>query len=103
MEKKKAQERSEMQVRPRLSTRIYSLQRSIERGRSLEKWLAKDKENWWHNWNGLHASEQDLFIEYYTGNMSRMKNQLKAQQKLRGQGAGESMAVSTYMPSEQLY
>jgi hypothetical protein len=99
---RRARENSERQVGPRLSKQIYLLQKRIDRGRWIANWLAEDWYNWWDNRQSLDAADQNLLDEYYNGNMSLQKAELKAKQQPTFRGAGESMAVLTYMPGVSL-
>ena len=51
-----AREASERQVGLRISKQLYFLQKRIEQGRCIEKWLAEDKQNWYR----LDAENQSL-------------------------------------------
>jgi hypothetical protein len=89
-----AREASERQVGLRISKQLYFLQKRIEQGRCIEKWLAEDKQNWYR----LDAEHQSLYCEYSSGFMDQKKADLNAKQQPTFPGAGESMAVLTYLP-----
>jgi hypothetical protein len=60
-----------------------------DRGRWIAEWVAAD----WNNWYRLNAADQNLWVEYDSGNMGHKMAELRAQKQPKFPGAVESFDV----------
>ena len=85
---RRARDISQKQMDFILSKRIHELKMRTDRGRWIAEWVAAD----WNNWYRLNAADQNLWVEYDSGNMGHKMAELRAQKQPKFPGAVESLA-----------
>ena len=86
---RRARDISQKQMDFILSKRIHELKMRTDRGRWIAEWVAAD----WNNWYRLNAADQNLWVEYDSGNMGHKMAELRAQKQPKFPGAVESFDV----------